>query len=115
CFSRQSAPLAVHTARLVTDDPSVLQLHHTLTHGVHDGGVVGGHHHRGPGPVDPVEHLHDADAGRRVDVPGGLVGQQDHRTVHEGAGHRHPLLLTTGQHVRHAVCLALQAHDLDHF
>src|SRR3569833_2771804 len=104
-----SVRLAVNAAGLVADHTTVLQLHDPLAEGVHDGRVVRGHHHRGAGPVDPVQHLHDADAGRRVDVPGGLVGEQDHRTVDDRPRAGDPLLLTTGQLVRHGVRLALEA------
>ena len=38
--------------------------------------------------------------GRRVEVAGGLVGQQDRRPVDEGAGDRDALLLAAGQLVR---------------
>ena len=104
-----SVRLAVHSARLVPDHLAVLELDDPLAHGVDDGGVVRGHDHGGPGPVDAVEHLHDADRGGRVDVAGGLVGQQDHRPVDERAGHRDPLLLAAGQLVGHAVRLAFEA------
>src|SRR5699024_12254716 len=52
---------------------------------------------------------------RRVDVSGGLVGQQDLRAVDEGARDGHALLLTTGELVGHPPGLALQTdqfHDL---
>src|SRR5258708_4518357 len=105
--------LAVNPARLVAHDLAVLELDNTLTHGVHDRGVVRGHHDRGAGPVDPVKDFHNADRSRRVYVPGRLVGQQDHRAVDERPGHRYPLLLTTGQLVGHPVALALKPDEID--
>src|SRR6202012_1607876 len=72
-----SVRLAVHTARLVADHLAVFEFDDPLAHGVDDGCVVRGHDHGGAGPVDPVEHLHDADRGGGVDVPGGLVSQQN--------------------------------------
>src|SRR5262249_54151595 len=74
----RSVRLAVNAARLIPDDLAVLQLDHPFTHGVDNGGVMGGHDDGGAGPVDPVEHLHDPDAGRGVDVSGGLIREQDH-------------------------------------
>ena len=73
-----------------------------------------GHDDRGPGPVDPVEHLHDPDGGGRVDVPRRLVRQQDHRPVDERPGHRHPLLLAAGELVGHPVVLAFQPDQVHH-
>src|ERR1700733_11159212 len=73
-----SVSLAVHTARLVADYLAVFEFDDPLAHGVDDGCVVRGHDHGGAGPVDPVQDLHDADRGGRVDVSGGLVGQQNH-------------------------------------
>ena len=73
-----------------------------------------GHDDRGPGPVDPVEHLHDPDRGGRVDVPRRLVRQQDHGPVHERPGHRDPLLLATGQFIGHPVVLAFQPDQVHH-
>src|SRR5215472_5593481 len=111
--ARRSVRLAVHPARLVPHDLAVFQLDNPLPHGVHDGGVVGGHDHGRAGPVDPVENFHDPDRGSRVDVPRGLVRQQDHGPVDERPGHRDPLLLTAGQFVGHPLVLALQADQVD--
>ena len=51
---------------------------------------------------------HDLEADARVEVPGGLVGEQDRRLVDDGAGDRHALLLATGQLVREPLLLALE-------
>ena len=56
-----------------------------------------------PGAVDPLEQIHDVLAGLRVEVSGGLVGQQHQRPVDECAGDGDALLLTTGQFVRQPV------------
>jgi hypothetical protein len=82
---------------LVADDRAAVELDHPAAHRVDDGAVVGGHDHRGAGAVDAVEQAHDADRGGRVEVAGGLVGQQDQRPVHEGPGDRHALLLAAGE------------------
>src|SRR6516162_4323161 len=44
---------AVHAASLVAHDPPGVDLDHPATHLVDDVGVMGDHHDRGPGPVDP--------------------------------------------------------------
>src|SRR5580692_2356504 len=61
----RSVCLAVHPPRLVSDNLAVFELDDPLTHRVDDGRVVSRHHDGRPGPVDPVEHLHDADRGGR--------------------------------------------------
>ena len=75
--------------------------------------VVGGHHDRGAGAVDPVEQLHDPDRGGRVEVAGGLVGDQDHRPVDERARDRDPLLLAAGELVGHPLALAVEPDQLE--
>src|SRR5439155_1041869 len=47
--------------------------------------------------VQVAEHLHQLRAGGRVEVPGGLVGEQDRGLVHEGAGDRDALALAARQ------------------
>src|SRR5215468_3597291 len=111
----ESDDSAVHAARLVPHDLAALDLDDAATHLVHDVGVVRDHHDGGAGAVDPVEQPHDLDGGVRVEVSGGLVGQQDQRSVHERAGDGDTLLLTTGQFVRVAVLLAAEADQLEHF
>src|SRR5258708_30515814 len=61
--------LAVNPARLVAHDLAVLELDNTLTHRVHDRGVVRVHDDRGAGPVAPLEDRHDAAPGRQVTIP----------------------------------------------
>src|SRR5256885_12141830 len=79
-----SAGVAVDAAVLVPDEPAVLHLDDPLAHLVDDLVVVRGHDDRRPGAVDPVEQAHDPDAGRGVEVTGGLVGEQDRGPVDEG-------------------------------
>ena len=74
-----------------------VELDDPTAHGVDDAAVVGGHDHGRARAVDAVEQAHDADRGGRVEVAGGLVGQQDQRPVHERPGDRDPLLLATGE------------------
>src|SRR3954447_25002828 len=93
----RSAGVAVDAAVLVAHEAPVLHLHDALAHLVDDLVVVGRHHDRRPGAVDPVEQAHDPDARGGVEVPGGLVGEQDRRAVDEGPGHGDALLLTAGQ------------------
>src|SRR3954467_2912229 len=85
---------------LVADDPSAFDLDDPAAHLVDDVGVVGDHHDRRAGPVDPADQPHDLDGGVRGKVAGGLVGQQDQGPVHERPGHRDTLCLATGQCVR---------------
>ena len=61
------------------------------------------------GLVDPVEQLHHADRGDRVEVAAGLVGEQQRRVVDEGAGDRDALLLAAGELVGVAVELGREA------
>ena len=58
---------------------------------------MGGHDDGGFGAVDPVEEFHDADGGLRVEVSGGLVGDQDLGPVDEGPGDGDALLLAAGE------------------
>ena len=78
---------------------------------------MGGHDHGGAGLVDAVQQAHDPDGRVGIEVPGGLVGQQDQGPVDEGPGDRHPLLLATRELVGQVVALLGQPHqvqDLGH-
>src|SRR5437764_15141597 len=112
-----SAPHAVDASRLVAYERAAVELDHAPAHGVDDALVVGGHHDRGTGAVDPVEDAHDADGGRGVEVPGGLVGEHDERAVHERASDRHALLLAArelGREPRRLLGQADEVEDLRH-
>ena len=77
-------------------------------------GVVGRHHDRGPGAIDPVEQRHDALARRRVEVAGRLVGEDDERAVHESPGDGHALLLAARQLIGQPVALLAEADQFEH-
>ena len=52
------------------------------------------------GAVELREERHDLGARRAVERAGRLVGEQQHRIVHEGAGDRDALLLPAGELLR---------------
>src|SRR5919202_4298159 len=113
-LSTPSAGVAVDAAVLVPHEAPVLHLDHPLAHLVDDLVVVRGHDDGRARAVDPVEQAHDPDAGGGVQVPGGLVGEQDRRAVDEGASDGDALLLTAGQLVREAPLLAREADEVEH-
>ena len=86
---------------------------HAPAHRVDDALVVRRHHDGRAGAVDAVEQPHDADRGRRVEVSGRLVGEEDQRPVDERARDRHPLLLTTRQLGREVVGLLGEADEVE--
>src|SRR5262245_49826591 len=69
--------LHVGALLLVADDLAALELDHPLARLVDDRVVVGGHHDRRAGTVDPLEQPHDPLRGLRVEVAGRLVAEQD--------------------------------------
>ena len=99
---------------LVAHNLAVLELNDTLAHGVDDVVVVGGHHHGGAVLIDLVQDVHDAGAGDRVKVSGGLVGQQNARLVDDRAGNGDALLLTAGELGWLTVTFIRQTHQLKH-
>src|ERR1017187_7940647 len=110
------APLAlhlVHASHLIADQLAVVELEDPLTKLINYPFVVGGHHDRRAGAVDPVQQAHDVQAGRRVEVARGLVGQQNRGLVDESASDGHTLLLTTGELVRQPLLLAAEPHHLE--
>src|ERR1700674_2619825 len=108
---RQS--LMVSTRPVVSDDLAVVDRNHAPAQQVDDVSVVGCHHDRRLLlVVDLQEELHDLPSRRRVEVPSGLVGDDQARLMYEGAGDGHPLLLTAGQLPRVLVVLAGQADRL---
>src|SRR5271157_5203400 len=59
--------------------------------------------------VESIEQRHDLDAGLRIEVAGGLVGENDRRTADERTSDSDTLALTAREFVRlvvHAVCYA---------
>ena len=99
---------------LVTHDLAVVQFDHALAHRVDDLFVMRGHDDGGAGAVDGVQHFHDAQRSGRVEVAGGLVGQQNLRVIHVGAGDGHTLLLATGELMRIVLFLAGESHGIQH-
>jgi hypothetical protein len=79
----------------IANQPAQRQLDNPLPHRVDDVVVMRCHHHRRPGAIDPLQQIHDVLTRVRVEVAGGLVGQQDQRPVDKRAGDRDPLLLAT--------------------
>src|ERR671912_442062 len=71
----------------VADDAPLLQGDNSLAHHVDHLPVVGRDHNGGAYAVDPVQELHDADAGRGVEVARRLVGDEYGRLGYEGAGY----------------------------
>ena len=60
--------------------------------------------------VEPLEDAHDLDAGLRIEIAGGLVGEQNRRIVHEGAGDGHALALPAGELVRAVIDARPELH-----
>src|SRR5258706_12086686 len=109
----QSGSDPVDAARLVAHEHPVVELDHPTAHRIDDALIVRRHHHRGAGAIDAIEQPHDADGRRGVEVPGRLVGEQDQRSVDEGARDRHPLLLSTRELTGEAVRLLRQADEVE--
>ena len=76
--------------------PAVAEAHHALGRGGHVL-LVGDEHDGAPGPVQLVQQRQHVGARARVQVAGGLVGQEQVGLGHQRTGHRHPLLLAAGQ------------------
>ena len=53
-----------------------------------------------PSALQAVKQRHDLDAGLRVEVSGGFVGQDDRRLVHQRARNGDTLPLTAGELIR---------------
>src|SRR5918998_1049889 len=98
---------------LVPDHASLLQGHHALSHHVHHLLVVSSDKDGGADAVDPVQELHDAYARVRVEVTGGLVGDEDRRLRDEGPGDGDALLLPAREHVRVFVHLRRETHEVE--
>ena len=95
-FMRSSTRCGAGRVHLV-DDPAVGEEQHDVGVRRRDR-VVGDHHDRLAEPVDRVAHeAEDLGARSRVEVAGGLVGEDHRRPARERAGDGDPLLLTAGQ------------------
>ena len=73
--------------------------------------VVGGDQQGHPDLMEAAEQLHDLPGQVRVQVAGGLVGDDDRGAADHGAGDAHPLLLAPGERRGQAALLA-QEPDL---
>src|SRR5690606_26148653 len=80
---------------LVTEDAAVA--HHDLALGESGHvGLVGDQHDGDAALVQFLEHLHDLEAGARVEIARGLVGKDEHGVVHHGTRDGDALLLSAG-------------------
>src|SRR5258705_2740308 len=86
-------------------------MHDATAERVHDLGVVRGHDQRRAELVDAREELDDLPARHRVEVAGGLVGDEDARPVDERARDRGALLLATGELARKVVAPRREANE----
>jgi hypothetical protein len=75
---------------------------------------VGDAHDGHPLGVEGEEELEDLGARLRVQVPGGLVGEEQRGLRDERPGDRHPLLLSAGELVRRVVEARAQPDALEH-
>src|SRR5260221_9651831 len=108
---RQS--LMVSTGPVVPDHLPVVDRNHAAAQQVDDVTVVSRHQDRGLGlVVDLEEELHDLPAGRRVEVPGRLVGHDQAWLVDQCAGDGDALLFATGKLAGVLVELPGQPHRL---
>src|SRR6202022_2268127 len=98
----------------VSDNLSALDGDHAPSHDVNDLTVVRRHQDGRPSGVDLQEQLDDLPGGRRVEVPGRLIGEKDPRIVDERPRDRDPLLLAAGKLIGELVLFALQADDAEH-
>src|SRR5438270_1657780 len=87
--------ISVDPPSLVTYDPPCLERHYPFSHHVHHLFVMGCDENRGADPINPVQELHDSHTRVRIEVTGGLVGDEYRRLGDEGAGDGDSLLLTT--------------------
>ena len=76
--------------------------------------IVRGHQHRRPTGVDLAEQVHDLERQIRIEVARRLVGDHQHRVVHQRARDRNALLLAAGQILRIRVHPVLQADPFEH-
>ena len=108
CAGRRSAG-----RRIAADDPAVPE--HDAPGGepldqVH---IVGRDHHGDADVVEALEELHDLDGEVRIQVAGGLVGDEQHRLCDDGAGDSDALLLAGRELERPALLLAQEPHLIE--
>src|SRR5215207_8348680 len=84
--------IGVRPLYLVADDTPLLESNYPLAHHVLHLSVVGRDQDSGAYAVDPVQELHDTDAGFGIEVARRLIGNEYGRLRHEGPGYRYALL-----------------------
>src|SRR2546428_4343629 len=99
----------------VSDNLAAFNGHHPPPHHVDNLAVVRRHHHGRPTRVDLQQQLDDLPRGRRVQIAGRLIGEEDPWIVDKRPGDGHPLLFTAGQLVRKLSLLSFQPDDAEHF
>src|SRR5262249_3024862 len=77
------------------------------------GAIVGREEDGGPALVDLLEEAEDVDGELRVEVAGGLVGEDEGRLADDGARDRDALLLAAGEHAGGVLAAAGQANTLE--
>src|SRR5712691_915562 len=94
------------------DDPAVEQVHLALGAG---GALraVGDHHDRRALLVDLVEQVHDLPCHQRVEVAGGLVGEDEAGVARQHSGDGHPLLLPARELRRQVARARAEADELE--
>ena len=75
---------------------------------------MGDHKDRGTQIVDLLKQGHDLEGAGRVQVAGGLVGDDGRGVIHQGTGNGQTLLLAAGHLSGVTVRLVLQAYQLQH-
>src|SRR5882762_1743712 len=100
---------------LVSDNLAALDRHHPASHDIDDLPVVSRHHDRGAAGIDLQQQLHNLPRGGRIQVSGGLVGEEDPRVMDEGTGDRDTLLFAARELVRVLALLPFEPHDAEHF
>ena len=86
---------------------------HASSHRVDDLLVVRRHQHRRAELVDLDQQLDDPPARDRVEVPRGLIGDEDRRVVDERSRDRGPLLLAARELGRQVVGVILEADEAE--
>src|SRR6185369_3025484 len=64
-------------------------------------------------PVESLKQGDDGFTGFSIEVSGGLIGQQQHRVINQGARNRYPLHFTSGQLLRQMLSTLCQANYLE--
>src|SRR5215210_7163882 len=106
--------IGVSPLHLVADDTPLFEGDDPLAHHVDHLPVVGSDQNGGAYAVDPVQQLHDADAGVGIEVARRFVGDEYGRLRHEGPGNGDSLLLAPRKHVGELLHLPREAHEVEY-